>query len=121
MFTIAAILLFLFGIVTFLAPVLPSVAATDATGMFLAMILGAALVSFGFIAWQVRNAEASKTRDSLVLGYTLFFVLWAAISLYGMSLDMPNANMSWLPALLQALVAAGFFMAGRAGMTKARA
>jgi hypothetical protein len=71
------------------------------------------------MAWLVRNAEPSKTRDSVVLGYTLLFALWAAVSVYGSFLiDMPSHTISWGPALIQALIAIGFIVAGRAGMVK---
>jgi hypothetical protein len=117
MFTIAAIVLVLFGLLSFFAP--PALAGTDATAAFSAKIIGVVLLSLGVMAWLVRNAEPSKTRDSVVLGYTLMFVLWAAVSTYGIFLvDMPTHNISWGPALIQALLAIGFFMAGRTGMSK---
>jgi hypothetical protein len=70
------------------------------------------------MAWLVRNAEASKTRDSVVLGYTILFALLAVVSVYGSFLDMPTASISWVPALIWALLAVGFFMAGKASMSK---
>jgi hypothetical protein len=76
------------------------------------------MLALGVIAWLVRNADASKTRDSLVLGYTILFALWAIVSIYGSFLDMPTHSISWLPALIQALVAVGFFVAGRSSMSK---
>jgi hypothetical protein len=36
---------------------------------------------------------------------------------YGSFLDMPYANISWIIGLIQALVAVGFFMSGRASMS----
>jgi hypothetical protein len=118
MFLIAAIFLLLMGLVSFIFPSLPAFGITDPSAAFGAMIVGVALVSLGLIAWLVRNAEASKTRDSLVLGYTFLFALWALVSAYGSFLPMPNSGISWLPALIQALVAVGFFMAGRSSMAK---
>ena len=117
MFTIAAIALVLFAILSFFAP--PALAGTDPSATFSAKIIGVILLSLGVIAWLVRNDGPSKTRDSVVLGYTLLFVLWAAVSVYGSFLvDMPTHNISWGPALIQALLAIGFFVAGRAGMSK---
>jgi hypothetical protein len=117
MFTIAAIVLILLGIVSFFAP--PALTGTDPSAAFSAKILGVISLSLGVMAWLVRNAEPSKTRDSVVLGYTLLFVLWAAVSVYGSFLvDMPAHTISWGPALIQALLAIGFFMAGRTGMSK---
>jgi len=117
MFTIAAILLILVGILSLFAP--PAMLGiTDVSAAFSSKLGGVSWLSLGVMAWLVRNAEASKTRDSVVLGYTLLFALWAVVSVYGSFLDMPNANISWIPALIQALLAVGFFMAGKASMSK---
>ncbi len=117
MFTIAAVVMILFAILSFFAP--PALRGTDPSAAFSAKIIGVVLLSLGVMAWLVRNAEPSKTRDSVVLGYTLLFALWAAVSVYGSFLvDMPTHNISWGPALIQALLAIGFFMAGRASMSK---
>ena len=117
MFTIAAVLLILIGILSLFAP--PAMfGTTDVAAAFSGKLGGVSWLSLGVMAWLVRNAEASKTRDSVVLGYTLLFALWAVVSVYGSFLDMPNANISWIPALIQALLAVGFFMAGKASMSK---
>ena len=117
MFTVAAILLILVGILSLFAP--PAMlGTTDAVAAFEGKLGGVAWLALGVMAWLVRNAEASKTRDSVVLGYTILFALWAIVSVYGSFLDMPSANISWIPALIQALLAVGFFMAGKASMSK---
>ena len=122
MFTIAAIGLTLIGILSFLAPLAPAAAlgTTDANAGWQSMLGGAAFLPLGIIAWLVRNAEASKTRDALVLGYTFLFALWAVISLigqFGQFSAAPGHSFSWVVALIQALVAVGFFMAGRSSMS----
>ncbi len=118
MFTGAAFFLTLIGILSLLAPAFPALAETDANGNFGIMGGGASTLSLGIIAWLVRNVEASKMRDSVVLGYTILFALLAVVSIYGSFLDMPTANISWAPALIWALLAVGFFMAGKASMSK---
>ena len=123
MFIIAAILLILAGIVSILGAVVAP-AALGALGDYAAfntMLAGVGWLSLGVIAWLVRNAEASKTRDSVVVGYTFLFALWAVVSIYGTFLDMPASNISWVPALIQALIAIGFFVAGRSSMSKSAA
>ncbi len=116
MFTIAAIVLILLGIVSFFAP--PALTGTDPSAAFSAKIIGVVLLALAVLAWLVRNDGPSKTRDSVVLGYTLLFALWAAVSVYGIFLvEMPTHNISWGPALIQALLAIGFYMAGRASMS----
>ena len=123
MFIIAAILLILVGIASILGAVVAPAAlgALNDTATFNAILAGVAWLSLGLIAWLVRNAEASKTRDSLALGYTFLFALWAVVSIYGTFLDMPASNISWVPALIQALMAIGFFVAGRSSMSKSAA
>ena len=116
MFTIAAIVMILMGLLSFFAP--PALRGTDPSAAFSGKIIGVILLALGVLAWLVRNAEPSKTRDSVVLSYTLLFALWAAVSVYGSFLvDMPSHTISWIPALIQALLAIGFFMAGRANMS----
>ena len=116
MFTIAAIVMILMGLLSFFAP--PALRGTDPSAAFSTKIVGVISLSLGVMAWLLRNAEASKTRDSVVLGYTLLFALWAIVSVYGSFLvDLPAHTISWGPALIQALLAIGFFMAGRASMS----
>jgi hypothetical protein len=116
MFTIAAIVLILMGLLSFFAP--SSLTGNDVTAAFSSKINGVVLLSLGVLAWLVRNDGPSKTRDSIVLSYTLLFALWMCVSIYGIFLvDMPSHNISWGPALIQALLAVGFFMAGKASMS----
>ena len=117
MFTIAAIVLVLFALSSIYVP--PALMGTiDPSMAFSGKIMGVILLALGVMAWLVRNDGPSKTRDSVVLGYTLLFALWACVSTYGIFLvDMPSHNISWGPALIQALLAIGFFMAGKASMS----
>src|SRR3972149_6087062 len=121
MFVIAAIVLILLSLLSLLAPVAPAAfGAFDAAQYFSIMVGAVAWLSLGVIAWLVRNAEASKTRDALVLGYTLLFAVWAIISLigqFGTFGALPGHNASWVIALIQALIAVGFLIAGRASMS----
>ena len=120
MFTIAAIVMVLMGLLSFFAPA--ALRGTDPSTAFSSKIIGVILLALGVLAWLVRNDGSSKTRDSVVLGYTLLFALWAAVSVYGSFLvDMPTHNISWGPALIQALLAFGFFMAGRSSMSNSAA
>lgn len=81
MFAIAAIVLILVGILAFFAP--PTLSGTtDVAAAFSGKLGGVSWLSLGVMAWLVRNAEASKTRDSVVLSYTLLFALLAVVSVY---------------------------------------
>ena len=119
MFLIGAIYLILVSVLSFFAPALPAlVGDVDAGQAFVAKISAVQGISLAVIAWLVRNAGASKTRDAVVLGFTILFALWAAISLYGQfALPAPQNQGSWVQAVIQGLIAAGFFMAGKASMS----
>ena len=78
---------------------------------------GVAYIGLGLIAWLVRNAEPSKARDGVTLGLTVFFALHALTSLYGQFTDT-SVSTHWVMATVQALIAVGFFVAGRASMSK---
>jgi hypothetical protein len=118
MFVIAAVLLVLTGLASIFAP--PSLVGAGASAAFNGKIAGAIELSLGVMAWLVRNAEPSKTRDSVVVGFILLFALWTVVSIYGVFLvDLPTHSISWIPALIQALVAIGFFATGRPGMAGA--
>ena len=120
MFIIAAVYGFVTGLPSILAPqAMASMGGMEIPSGMLMVIrfLGCAELGLGLIAWLVRNAEASKTRDGVVLGFTIYFALHALTSLYGQFTDT-SVSMHWVMATLQGLIALGFFMAGRAGMTK---
>jgi hypothetical protein len=124
MFVIAAIVLILTGILELLAPVIPVFGVIDASAYFSALISAAPLLAFGVVAWLVRNAEASKTRQALVLGYILWFGLWAVVSVigqFGQFSVLAGHQASWMIGLVQALVAVGFIVAGRSSMAKSAA
>lgn len=120
MFIIAAVYGIALGLFELLAPAAASAGAL-AEGMpgMLFMIVrfwGVAYIGLGLIAWLVRNAEPSKARDGVTLGLTVFFALHALTSLYGQFTDT-SMSTHWIMAIVQGLIAAGIFMAGRAGMS----
>jgi hypothetical protein len=122
MFIIATVVLILVSLLSLLVPLAPGAFGVVDAAQYFSILVGAvAWLSLAVIAWLVRNAEASKTRDALVLGYTLLFGLWAVVSLigqFGQFAALPAHSASWVIALIQALIAVGFFMAGRSSMSK---
>ena len=122
MFIIAAVYGFLFGLPLLLAPE----AMASMTGVTLdpqmAMqmrYMGVAFLGLGIIAWLARNSDASKARDALSMGFFIFFVLSALTSLYAQFTPaaMPT---DWVYVVIQALIAAGFWVAGRANMSTSK-
>ena len=119
MFVIAAVYGLLIGLPALVAPqmMVTMGGITPSSGvLMLARFIGVANIGLGLIAWLVRNAEASTTRDGVAMGFFVFFSLHALTSLYGQFTDT-STSMHWFMALLQALMAVGFFLAGRAGMS----
>lgn len=120
MFTIAAVYGIGVGLLNLLAPGAGTGDAMDNASTFVFMVFrfwGVSYIGLGLIAWLVRNAEASKARDGVTLGLTVFFALHALVSLYGQFTDTSMAT-HWIMATVQALIAIGFFMAGKASMSQ---
>jgi len=121
MFIIAAVFLILIGLPSLLAPSAmmaaggSDIGASSALSM-LVRFMGVAELGLGLIAWLVRNADASKARDAVTLGFTIYFALHALTSLYGQFTDT-STSAHWIMATLQGLIAVGFFMAGKASMS----
>jgi hypothetical protein len=120
-FTIAAIFLITLGLAQLFAPAAMLVAAGSGVSPSSAYLMtvrfaGVEMLGLGLIAWLVRNADASRARDAVTLGFTIYFALHALTSLYGQFTDT-STSVHWIMATLQALIAVGFFMAGRASMS----
>lgn len=119
MFIIAAIYHIMNVFVGLLPPGWMGFTFPASTSPYLLMALkfwGVASLPLGIIAWLVRNAEPSKTRDAVVLGMTVFFVVEAPVSAYGYFIDPGSPHL--LFALIEGLIAVGFIIAGRASMSK---
>lgn len=120
MFTIAAVYGIGVGLLSLLAPGAGTGIAMSNIPGIVSMIMrfmGVANIGLGLIAWLVRNSEPSKARDGVTLGLTIFFALHALTSLYGQFTDT-SVSTHWIMATVQALIAVGFFMAGKASMSQ---
>jgi len=121
-FATAAIFMIILGLASLLAPA-AMVAAVSAgvavsTGYLMTIRFGGVeMLGLGLIAWLVRSSEASEARDGVTLGFTIYFTLHALTSLYGQFTDT-GTTLHWVAATIQALFAFGFFMTGRAGMSR---
>jgi hypothetical protein len=120
MFIIAAVYGIARGLFELLAPATASAGTlTDSMPGMLFMIVrfwGVAYIGLGLTAWLVRNSEASQARDGVTLGLSVFFALHALTSLYGQFTDT-SVSTHWVMAIVQGLIAVGFFMAGKASMS----
>ncbi len=119
MFIIAAIYGIFLGLFELLAPAVATQGALTASSpSFLFMTVrfwGVSYIGLGLIAWLVRNSDASKARDGVTMGFFIFFALHALTSLYGQFTDT-SMTTHWIMAIVQGLIAFGFFMAGKASM-----
>ncbi len=126
MFTIAAVLLIIMGIVPLLSFAFPALKAsygiTDISTSFAFLILSAAQLVFGVVAWSVRKAPASITRNSLSYGYASLFALWAVLDIIGnlgqFSTIPGHDNSLWLWVVIFTLVSIGFFVADKNSNSK---
>jgi len=78
------------------------------------------VLRLGLIAWLVRNSDDSRARDGVTLDFTICFALHTLTSLYGQFTDT-STSWHWVAAIIQGLLAAGFFVAARASMSQAKA
>ena len=120
-FTIAAVLMIVLGLASLLAPATMQAAAgmevAPSSGFLMTMRFGGVeMLGLGLIAWLVRSTEASKARDGVALGFTIYFALHALTSLYGQFTDT-TTSVHWVAATIQGLLAIGFFMASRTGLS----
>lgn len=120
-FTIAAILWFILGLTSLLAPTemlaASGMEASPSSGFLMTIrFAGVEMLGLGLIAWLVRNTDASKARDGVTLGFTIYFALHALTSLYGQFTDT-TTSVHWVAATIQGLLGVGFFMAGKASMS----
>lgn len=118
MLIVAAIYWIINGLLGLLAPVsMFGIEMNASTPTFLVMTMkfwGVASLALGVIAWLVRNAEPSKTRDAVVLGSIFYFALEAPVSLYGYLIDPGSPHMVF--AIIEMLIAVGLFLAYRSRM-----
>ena len=119
LFIITAVYGFLFGVPLLLAPEAMAAMTGVKVDPQVAMqmrYMGVAFLGLGIIAWLARNSDASKARDALTMGFFIFFVLSALTSLYAQFTPAAAAT-DWVYAVIQALLAVGFWVVGRANMS----
>jgi hypothetical protein len=120
-FTIAAILMVILGLAQLLAPATMITGAGMQASPSPAFIMtvrfaGVEFFGLGLIAWLVRNTEASRARDAVTLGFTIYFALHALTSLYG-QLTTISSPAGWVAVAIQGLLTVGFVMTGRTSMS----
>ncbi len=72
-------------------------------------------IGIAVLNWMARNVEASKARDAIVMGSTVGFGLGCILMIWGVLTG--GHPVTWVFALINLLIAAAFFLAGRASMS----
>ncbi len=105
-FTITAIVTFIFGLAFILAPV-PAVSLYGSTlegvGVFIARYFGAALLGYAFLAWLNRYT----TSKGIQAGFFAATVLGFVVSIYDAFAGTHN-GLVWMNVIIYLLLAAGF-------------
>ena len=123
LFTVYAVLLG-FSVVALFAPkaVLSAYAIAEPSSLeiLLYRVISAYGVGLAVMAWFARGAEPSPARDALVLGLTVLNGVSAVVVALGVLAGAANARLGWATAILYAVFAVVFFVAGRASMARTR-
>ena len=91
-------------------------ASADAQASFLFRLIAAPFGGLAVMAWVGRNAEPSKSRDAMVLGFAVANVLAAIVAVFIARTGVYN-QFAWGPVATFALCAFAFLWVGRAGMS----
>jgi len=83
------------------------VSLADKDAIFMAQLLGAALLSYGFVAWFARDAGASDARSAIVLGFFLSLAIGFVFALLAQLSGVLN-TLGWVIVGLYFLLALGF-------------
>ncbi len=117
--TISAVYMGLLGLGYLVSPAAMSFGVVDATAssalIGLLRLQASLFIGIAVLSWMARDAEASKARDAIALGNTVGFGLGAILIIWGALTGSPAVT--WVFALINLLIAAAFFMAGRAEMS----
>ncbi len=108
--SLTGVLAALFGLGFLLAPV--QVLAIygvdlDPNGAWLARYLGAALLSFGLLAWQARQAADGPARRAVVVGCLMLSATSLVLAVLHALSGLTNA-LAWSSALIYLLLTLGF-------------
>jgi hypothetical protein len=118
LFTLTAIYLGLVGLFNLISPAAAFGLDAGATAVLIASVRVVASLYIGFavVDWFARSAEASKARDAIFLGNSVAITL-AAILFALVALAPGGQAVIWAIVVINFLLAAAFFVVGRANMS----
>ena len=91
----------------------------DASAALIANLRGPAstFIAIALLNWLARNAEASKTRDAIVLANIVGFALAGVLDVLAVVSGAPSIEL--VPAIINLVIVVAFFWLGRASMSAA--
>jgi Ca2+/Na+ antiporter len=105
-----AILALAFGIAFVLLPA-PTLAlygvATDATGIFMSRVFGAAVIQIGLVAWLARRDTDTPARRAVQLGYVGGLAVGFVVALVGQLSGLFNA-LGWSSVAIYLVFGVGY-------------
>lgn len=110
LFIVTTIIAFIYGILFLIIPgPMYSLYGIESNMMlnYMGGLFGAALIVFGLISWQSRNAADSEARRAIVLSFFIGDTLGFIIALIGQFNNVVNA-LGWLTVVIYLLLAIGF-------------
>ncbi len=110
LFTATAVVALVFGVGSLLIPSqLQSIYGVELStaGLFLNRLFGAALIGYGILSWQVRNAPKSQVRDAIVSAFFYSEAIGFVVALWGQFSGEYNA-LGWSVTAIYLLLTLGF-------------
>jgi hypothetical protein len=110
LFVITAIIAFVFGVLFVIIPaqVYSLYGIESGSGLnYMGQLFGAALITFGLISWQSRNAADSDARRAIVLAFFIGDGIGFVVALIG-QLSEVVGSLGWLTVAIYLLLTIGF-------------
>jgi hypothetical protein len=79
----------------------------DEAGVWVARLLGASFLGYAAVAWLARDAEASRARRAIEVGYFTGFAIGFVVDLVGQLAGWTN-GLGWVNVIIYLLFAAAF-------------
>jgi hypothetical protein len=122
LFVISAIYLALVGLGFLFAPtaLMFGTVGPEASAALIANLRGPAslFIAIALLNWLARNAEASKTRDAIVLSNIVGFALAGVLDVIAV-VGTGAPSIELVPAIINFVLVVAFFWLGRANMSAA--
>jgi hypothetical protein len=110
LFMITAVVSVIFGVLFLVVPATTMDlygVTLDEAAVWIARLLGASFLGFGVVAWLAKDAEASRARRAIEVGYFAGFAIGFVVDLLGQLSGVFN-GLGWVTVIIYLLFAAGY-------------